>query len=196
MDLRRTPPVGPPRRRTVGLVRGPQDIRDIRILFGEYRDWLATHREVTTLDDAILETNLDRIDMDIAALPGPYGPPRGALLLAREGHDPVGCGALRELRENVGELKRVYVRSTARGVGFGRRIVRGLLFQAQRRAYDRVRLDTLPTMTAAIRLYRAMGFVPIPAYQVPPVPGTLAFEYRFRRRVSPPPRSARSHGST
>jgi hypothetical protein len=41
-----------------------------------------------------------------------------------------------------------------------------------------VRVDTLPTMTAAIEFYQEMGFKPIPPYWPHPVPGALFFEYR------------------
>jgi ribosomal protein S18 acetylase RimI-like enzyme len=45
--------------------------------------------------------------------------------------------------------------------------------QDRRRGYREIRLDTLPDMTEAIGLYRRAGFVPIPAYYVSPVAGTV-----------------------
>ncbi len=153
----------------------------MRELFLEYRAWLVEHREVTAFDDAVFETGLRYFDREVETLPGEYGPPRGALFLAVREKRPVGLGALRPLRAGVGEAKRIYVRPEARGCGLGRRITRAILDRARVLGYERVVLDTLPKMAAAIHIYRAMGFVPIPAYWAHPYPSALFFEYRFPR---------------
>jgi putative acetyltransferase len=159
-----------------------------RRLFREYRQWHLDHREVTAVDDAVLALGLGYLDAEIDALPWEYAPPRGALVLALEGSSAVGCGELRPLSGNVGEIKRVYVRDAFRGRGLGARITRTLLSHARRRGYERVVLDTMPGMAAAVRIYRRLGFVPTDAYWANPVPGALFFEYRFPPR--PPRRSA------
>jgi putative acetyltransferase len=166
---------------SVRLARTGRDLDAIRSLFLEYRAWLADHREVTAFDDSVLETGLRYFDQEVASLPGEYGPPRGALVLAFRDTKAVGMGALRSLRKNVGEIKRVYVRPEARGEGLGHRITRAVLNRARTLGYDRVVLDTLPKMTAAIAVYRSMGFVPIPPYWPHPVPDALFFEYRLTR---------------
>jgi ribosomal protein S18 acetylase RimI-like enzyme len=173
------------------LAKSPSDVEAVRLLFREYRQWLVDHREVTAFDDSILQVGLGYFDTEIETLPGPYGPPRGAIVVALEGAAPVGCGALKLLQGNLGEIRRVYVRPASRGGGLGRRIVRALLNQARKLGYERVVLDTLPTMTAAINLYRRMGFLPIEAYWPHPVPGALFFDYRLPRGPArPPSRSA------
>jgi putative acetyltransferase len=113
---------------------------------------------------------------ELAGLPLEYGPPQGALLLAREGAAVAGCVALRRLSPAIGELKRLYVRPQARGAGAGRLLVEGMLAAARTLGYARVRLDTLATMQVAQALYRSLGFRPIPAYRVNPLPGAAYFE--------------------
>jgi len=191
MPARTTPPRNPPSRVTVRLVRGPADLRDATAMLREYREWLVTHREVTAFDDSILKVGADDFDREIDALPGAYRPPRGALFVVRDGSDAIGCGALRPQGRNVAEVKRLYLRSSYRGRGLGRRIARTVLRRARQLGYERVVLDTLPTMTAAIELYRSMGFRPIRAYWQHPVPGALFFGLSLRARPGRPRKASR-----
>lgn len=121
------------------------ELQMIRELFLEYGTSLRFH------------LCFDGFEREMAGLPGAYAPPRGRLLLARIQGQPAGCVALRPLESGVAELKRLYVRPEFRGQSIGRKLVQAILDQA-REHYHRVRLDTLPTMTAARGLYESLGF--------------------------------------
>ena len=99
---------------------------------------------------------------ELAGLPGDYALPNGQMIFAREpgGHELVGCVALRPVAGSPGlcEMKRLYVRGAARGSGLGRRLALAAMAEARRLGYRGVCLDTLPGMTAAQSLYRALGF--------------------------------------
>jgi ribosomal protein S18 acetylase RimI-like enzyme len=112
---------------------------------------------------------------EVADLPGDYGSPKGALLLARSTNgEALGCVALRLLAEpGTCEMKRLYVRPAGRGLGVGRTLASAIITVAAERGYRRMRLDTLSTLRAAIGLYRALGFAPTEAYYETPLAGTL-----------------------
>ncbi len=127
---------------------------------------------------------------ELASLPGHYAPPGGRLVLARAGETPVGCVALRRLDGSICEIKRLYVGPLWRGQGIGRRLALAVIEAAQEIGYERMRLDTLATMSAARGLYRALGFREIPAYCHNPVPGAVFLELALSESRSAAVRAA------
>ena len=113
---------------------------------------------------------------ELATLPGKYSPPEGRLLLAVEEGKPAGCVALRPFGSGVCEMKRLYVRPEFRGTGIGRRLVEQIIAEARSAGYERIRLDSLSSMTSAIALYRQFGFRDIPSYRDNPIQGSLFLE--------------------
>ncbi len=105
-----------------------------------------------------------------------YAPPKGAFLFAEEDGVHVGCIGLRQFSEQTGEIKRLYVRPSARGRGVGKLLTNNIVAVAKQRGYTRLLLDTLPSMQEAQSLYVSLGFRPIEPYRHNPVPGTIFLE--------------------
>lgn len=147
---------------------GPKDIAAVRRLFGEYAATLP------------MDLGYQDFDGELAGLPGAYALPGGALLVAEHEGEIIGCVALRPL-ESPGccEMKRLYVAPAGRGLGLGRELVRELITRARELGYSETRLDTIPSLTAALALYADEGFVEIPAYYDTPVAGTVFLSKRF-----------------
>jgi len=147
---------------------GNEHVPTVRTLFREYADGLG------------VDLGFQGFERELAELPGDYVPPPGRLLLAFAGDEAAGCVALRPFEPGVCELKRLYVRAAYRGTGLGRRLAEAIVDAGRVAGYDRMRLDTLPTMTAARELYRSLGFTEIEAYRPNPVHGTTYFELALR----------------
>jgi ribosomal protein S18 acetylase RimI-like enzyme len=113
---------------------------------------------------------------ELAELPGAYAPPAGRLFVARCGGELAGCVALRPIDAQICEMKRLYVRPAFRGLHLGRALASAIIAAAHEIGYRRLRLDTLATMTAAIGLYRSLGFVDIEPYCFNPFPGATFLE--------------------
>jgi GNAT superfamily N-acetyltransferase len=110
-------------------------------------------------------------DRELAALPGDYAPPRGRLLIAMAGESPAGCVALRPLGAADAEMKRLYVRAAHRGRDLGRALALRIAAEARSLGYRTLKLDTLPSMAAAQKLYGQLGFVDVAPYNDNPVDG-------------------------
>jgi DNA-binding MarR family transcriptional regulator/GNAT superfamily N-acetyltransferase len=91
-------------------------------------------------------------------------PPSGLLLLALLEGEAIGCAALKVLAPGVGEIKRMWVRGDARGLGIGRRLLVALEAHAVEMGLSVLRLDTSNSQTEALALYRSSGYVEIAPY--------------------------------
>ncbi len=139
-----------------------------RALFREYEAWLK------------VDLCFQSFEAELAALPIPYVPPRGALLLATEGDEVAGCGAFRPWSEDACELKRMFLRPAFRGKGSGRKLANALIDRARGSGYRSMRLDTIDFMREAVMLYQSLGFRRIERYYDNPHPGALFFELDLR----------------
>jgi DNA-binding MarR family transcriptional regulator/GNAT superfamily N-acetyltransferase len=94
-------------------------------------------------------------------------PPRGYFVLATLEGEPIGCGALKCHRD-FGEIKRMWVKGSARGLGIGKRVLRRLEELARRRRLPLLRLETNDTLAEAQALYRRSGYREVAAFNQEP----------------------------
>jgi GNAT superfamily N-acetyltransferase len=142
------------------LVEAADDLGPVVLLSGELTEWA---RRRTRADYGIdLEFESEQAlfhDLEVMR------ESRSRLYLAEIAGEPVGIGGLRPLTADEAEIKRMYVRPSARGLGVGRAILVRLIDDARALGYKTIRLDSAPFMHEAHGLYRSFGFVPSSPHQ-------------------------------
>lgn len=142
-----------------------EQIAEAKKIFREYEAWLG------------LDLCFQGFEEELASLPGKYSLPKGRLYLAYSGDEVVGCIALREIERGICEMKRLFLRESARGKGVGNQLIERLTSDARDIGYEKMRLDTYPAkMGKAVSLYESHGFYEIPAYYKNPDDSVLFME--------------------
>ncbi len=152
-------------------IASPSEFSIARELFREYAEWLGV--------DLCFQGFSEELDR----LPEMYGPPSGALVLARRDDHVVGCVGVRSFRGETCEMKRLFVRRAARQAGVGRRLAVESVQIARRLGYRHMVLDTLEEMTAARRIYSDLGFVETGPYYENPLPGVRYMSLDLRAKI-------------
>ncbi|KAF7309934.1 putative gnat family n [Mycena indigotica] len=169
---------------TIRVAETPEDIATTRVLFLAYHAWLD------------IDLTFQDFESEVSSLPGKYAPVNGGrILLAYMGDEdwPVGCIALRDISDTfarwhvhteppdparkIGEVKRLYTLPSARGCGIGSAMINAVLEAARQEGYAELRLDTLPRMQGAIKLYSRAGFVVTEKYYDTDLEGTIFMKY-------------------
>lgn len=145
----------------------PNDVNDIRRLWLEYLVW--GNDEMQSLYGVHPHNPQEAVEQDIELI-DKFLPPNGRLMLAIYEGKVCGLGSLKSINEDIGEIKRMYVDPTFRRIGAGRAILEGLLLEAKKAGYKKVRLDSPKFMDKAHSLYRSFGFIDIEAYPEMEIP--------------------------
>jgi len=147
----------------------PRQLETVRAIFREY---------AVSLD---IDLGFQNFESELAGLPGKFAAPRGRVLLAYNHEELIGCVAMRPLDDTTCEMKRLYVRPSGRGLRAGRQLATRICDIARETGYHCIRLDSLPTMQAALDLYASLGFARIPAYVFNPIAGAVFLERNLIR---------------
>lgn len=131
------------------------------------REMLEEYGRATNVD-----LSFQDFDHELATLSYEYDP----ILIAWTDDAPAGCVALRRIDNPTCEMKRLYVRPAFRGKDIGRSLAIAIIAAAKERGFKRMRLDTLPSMQQAIKLYESLGFRDIAPYRFNPIAGTRYME--------------------
>ena len=115
-------------------------------------------------------------DEEILHLEEKYAPPKGQIYLVFVDGELAGCVGMKPSDDSHAELKRLYVRPAFRGRNLGETLTRRIMDDARKAGYRYLRLDTLPGLKSALKLYRRLGFRKTDPYYDCLVPGTIFME--------------------
>ncbi len=149
---------------TYKIAHAAKDFEDGEKLFQEYAKSLS------------IDLSFQDFASELKTIEKQYNKPRGALMLAYNEELAVGCAGIRELDNEIAELKRMFVQQEYRGCQIGQTLLNMAIDTAIEIGYKKIRLDTLPDMTKAQNLYKEMGFYTIPAYRLNPIKETVYME--------------------
>lgn len=101
---------------------------------------------------------------------------RAVFAIARDSEgEPVGCGALRNISNDVAEIKRMYARKKHAGIGSS--ILSFLEGRAKELDYKKVLISAKRVNTKAVNFYKSNGYVVIDNYGVyATMPESICFE--------------------
>jgi GNAT superfamily N-acetyltransferase len=86
------------------------------------------------------------------------------VVVAYDGAEPVGCGAIKEYTDNIMEIKRMFVPLDRRGEGIASIVLKELENWASELGAEKCVLETGLKQPEAIRLYEKTGYCSIPNY--------------------------------
>jgi len=151
----------------VAQVQSADELAEVRRLFEEYWNSFGFTPCFQNFGD------------ELAALPGDYAPPGGALGLALVDGETAGCAALRRIDSTRCEAKRLYVRPRFRGGGVGRALLDWVIAQARSAGYREMLGDTMPVMEKALAMYDRYGFERRDAHTDKPTPGAIYLRFKL-----------------
>ena len=134
---------------------------EIRIILNEYLSFIA--KELTSPP---WNFNLDvehEVDFTMKNL-DKFAKPDGRLLLVEVDGQIAGTISLRKIREDAGEIKRMYVKQKFRGKKLGNLLIEKVIEISQGNEFSKLYLDTAHFMSSAISLYKKYGFKETTSY--------------------------------
>jgi ribosomal protein S18 acetylase RimI-like enzyme len=124
-----------------------------------------------------IDLGFQNFNEEIENLESKYSRPKGVIYIAyNDENSPVGCFGIRAFDSTICELKRMYLKEEARGLGIGKLMMKKSITVAKELGYDKMRLDTLSSMLPAVGLYEKSGFYEIEPYYFNPIEEAKYFE--------------------
>ena len=142
----------------------------IRIILNEYLSFIAKEliRQPWNYNlDVEYAVNFTMNNLD------KFAEPDGRLLLVEVDGEIAGTISLRKIREDAGEIKRMYVKPKFRGKKLGNLMIEKVISISEENGFSKLFLDTSLFMSSAVSLYKKYGFKETTSYPESVIPKGL-----------------------
>ena len=135
-----------------------EEYRQLNIeLIAWITDQLAKNYQIDAVS-MVGQTIPEYVDDHLEDLAG-LKPPDGIIYLLEAEGKIAGMGAIRKLCDQIGEIKRMYIRPPYRGKGYGKQLLNRLLEVGREFGCSSFLLETSKFMAAAQHIYKSAGFI-------------------------------------
>ena len=145
-------------------------LEDIRVILNEYLSFISKELIKPPWNfnlDIEHEVNFTMNNLD------KFAEPDGRLLLVEVDGEIAGTISLRKIREDAGEIKRMYVNPKFRGKKLGNLLIEEVIEISKGNEFSKLYLDTAHFMSSAISLYKKYGFKETTSYPESVIPKGL-----------------------
>ena len=145
-------------------------LEEIRIILNEYLSFIAKELIRSPWNynlDVEYAVNFTMNNLD------KFAEPDGRLLLVEVDGEIAGTISLRKIREDAGEIKRMYVKPKFRGKKLGNLLIEEVIEISKGNEYSKLYLDTAHFMSSAKYLYKKYGFKETTSYPESIIPKGL-----------------------
>ena len=136
-------------------------LEELRVILNEYLSFISKELIKPPWDfnlDVEYAVNFTMNNLD------KFAEPDGRLLLVEMDGEIAGTISLRKIREDAGEIKRMYVKPKFRGKKLGNLMVEKVISISEENGFSKLFLDTSLFMSSAVSLYKKYGFKEIDSY--------------------------------
>jgi ribosomal protein S18 acetylase RimI-like enzyme len=147
---------------TIYQAKSKEDLEYARELFFEFLTWAIEKSKELYNEDIDINEMVNRSMSEIDN--GLFSEPHGRLLLAKEKDQVIGIVCMKKIRDEMCEIKRIYVRPGYRGKKIGQNLLEQIILSAKEVGYSKILLDSAKFMNKAHLLYRSVGFREIKIY--------------------------------
>lgn len=126
-----------------------------RVIYAVARNIFAPEQDI---EDFIVSPDSEHWLDDVDHYHEIYDGSHGLFLVALDGEKVIGTGAVHKLKDDVAELKRIWLLESYHGQKIGFRVVSKLLDFARKHGYTSVYLETSSQQKQAIAFYKKVGF--------------------------------------
>ena len=150
----------------------------------EYLSWIADemHQRYNIDTELLLGVSVREFVKNFLEDLSSFIPPNGIYYILQVKDSIIGMGALRKIKKDIGEIKRMYIQPKYRGNGYGKELLEELVKKGQDFGFSSLRLDTGEFMIAAHKVYRLAGFQERERYPESEVPQLFIPHWLFMEK--------------